>query len=118
MWSGRCKGALNETSRLILEADGYAPVTANVRFTSSTGCSGNVCNGDPEHSVDIEFPGMSVVHLHDGSSAEIVVHFRKPVGRRLQFVDEKRESEFRESTWMFRYLYLSKIIVAASRANL
>jgi hypothetical protein len=78
-----CKIWLGE-SRLILKAEGYAPVTAKVFWPGQPRPAGSAASS----GTDIEFSGGLSAHLEEGDSKQLVVPFRKPVKRSIRVIDE------------------------------
>ncbi|MBI4479316.1 MAG: hypothetical protein HY651_04775 [Acidobacteria bacterium] len=71
--------------RLILRAEGYAPVVSRAFLWME----GVETPGDsPQSSVDVRFLSGAWMHLERGESKELTVSFRRPAERRLRFVDQ------------------------------
>jgi hypothetical protein len=78
-----CSATLFDASRVILQSEGYSPVTLKVFWP-----------GQRRPLVDASVPGADIelaatnVHLQEGSSKEVVVEFRRPVARTLRVIDD------------------------------
>lgn len=76
-------------ARLILQAEGYAPVVSG-SFLWMGGV--NTPGETPHSSVDIGFLSEAWMHLEKGESKELTVPFRRPVGRTLRFLNQAGEA--------------------------
>jgi len=79
----RCDDQFVE-ARLILQAEGYAPVVSKP-FLWMGGVE--TPGGPPKSSVDIEFLSGAWMHLEQGESKQLTVPFRRPVERTLRFLN-------------------------------
>ena len=75
-WADVCKNRMYGPARLILQADGYAPVTAVVSWPS------------PTASARIELSGGRRIGIEEGSSRTYDVVFRRPAPHIVRVVDE------------------------------
>jgi hypothetical protein len=73
-----------EPARIILRADGYAPVTAIVYWPGQERHG----NKPRASSAGIEFPGGREIRIDEGSSQNIDIGFRRSTSRIVQIVDE------------------------------
>ena len=75
-WADVCKNRMYGPSRLILQANGYAPVTAVVYWPS------------PTESARIELSGGRRIGIDEGSSRSYDVVFHRPSPHTVRIVDE------------------------------
>jgi len=72
-------------ARVILQAEGYAPVASGA-FLWMGGVE--TPGGAPRRAVDISFLSGAWMHLERGETKDLTVPFRKPLGRRLRFLNQ------------------------------
>jgi hypothetical protein len=82
-WTELCKIHM-EPARIILRADGYAPVTAIVYWPGQERHG----NKPRASSAGIEFPGGREIRIDEGSSQNIDIAFRRSTSRIVQIIDE------------------------------
>ncbi len=87
-WSEVCTQNALWGARLILQAEGYAPVTSLQFYPLGTQ---SLATGNPTTPVDtvvVKFEGIPEVRIREGETKELVLPFRRPVPRKVRVVDE------------------------------
>jgi len=88
-WPDICGKQILWGARLILQADGFAPVTSRTFLPIGAENAAGRPAGTSADTVSIEFDGIAPVQLREGESREVVVAFRRPAPRTLRIVDER-----------------------------
>jgi hypothetical protein len=73
---------------LILQAEGYAPVTSLAFYPLGTQSLAIGTPSTPVDSVVVKFEGIPEVRIKEGETKELVLPFRRPVPRTVRVVDE------------------------------
>jgi hypothetical protein len=84
-WDFLCQNHQDGPARLILQSDGFAPVTASVYWP---GQERPVETGLVANTAGIHFSGSRDIHITEGATQQIDVTFRRAVPRTLRIVDE------------------------------
>jgi len=84
-WTDICKSRI-DPARIVLQANGYAPVTVVVYWPGQPRSEG----GTPAKSAGIEFSGRPEVRIEEGSLQNINITFRHPISHTLRIVEENR----------------------------
>jgi hypothetical protein len=82
-WTDICKSPM-EPGRIVLQANGYAPVTAIVYWPGQQRAAGTPA----ATSAGIEFSGGRDIRIEEGSTRSVDIAFRRSVPRIARIVDE------------------------------
>jgi hypothetical protein len=88
-WPETCGRNVLWGARLILHAEGYAPVTSRTFMLLGTQSHDANPPAGLVDTVNIELEGIPAVSLKDGETKEIMVPFRRAAPRSLRLVDRK-----------------------------
>jgi len=90
-WQVVCDPNALWSARLIMTAEGYAPVTSRVFYLLGTQSPGAGPPGAKIDTVTISFSGVPEIRVHvkEGDSGEVNIPFHRPVRRVLRVTDQQ-----------------------------
>jgi len=98
-WNILCQNRQYGPARIILESDGFAPITASVYWPGQKRTGETVA----ARSAGIYFSPNRDVRIEEGTSQQLDVAFRRIIPRTLQIVDEAGlpAADIRLDSWLF-----------------